>query len=102
MLQSVQVFLLVICSLSKIAAEQSFSANVHENRTRYPRATATAPTIEVLVVADESMVKFHGNASVRRYVLTIMAKVSLENVDVLETQFRYLLFEAFFDSAIIV
>ena len=31
--------------------------------------------IEVLVVADQSMVKFHGNAAVRKYVLTVMSMV---------------------------
>jgi hypothetical protein len=74
MLKQARVFILVFCSLSNIATAQSDPANV-EHRKRYARAAVTAPTIEVLVVADESMVKFHGNVSIRQYVLTIMAKV---------------------------
>lgn len=45
------------------------------NHSRYARAIKTTPTIELLVVVDESMVKFHGNATIRKYVLTIIAKV---------------------------
>ena len=78
MFPSLRFLILVIYSFSNAAASgQSISADV-EHRKRYARAIDTPPTIEVLLVADESMVKFHGNESVRQYVLTIMAKVSVE------------------------
>jgi hypothetical protein len=76
MFASLPLLILVICSFSNAASTQSISTNVG-HRKRYARAISTPPTIEVLVVADESMVKFHGNGSVRQYVLTIMAKVRL-------------------------
>lgn len=40
--------------------------------------------MEVLVVADESMANFHGK-SIRKYILTIMAEVGLQNVKTLLT-----------------
>ena len=39
------------------------------------RALKRTPILEVFVVADKSMVAFHGNQTVRQYVMTIMSMV---------------------------
>ena len=69
------LFILTVYSISNAAQGESISTDKQIHK-RHARATNTPLTIEVLVVADESMVKFHGNVTVRPYVLTIMAKVS--------------------------
>ena len=74
MLNKVRVIILLMYFCSFVARAQSIAADV-QNHSRFARAIKKPPTIELLVVADESMVKFHGNATIRKYVLTIIAKV---------------------------
>ena len=79
MLNTVRVWIVLIYCFSIVARAQSMADDLR-NHSRYARAIKTPPTIEVLVVADESMVKFHGNASIREYLLTVMAKVRLPRI----------------------